>query len=495
MNTKSEFGHALIIGVGADLPNTEKDAQGLADLLTDQERCAYPPKQVQCLTGTDATRSAVLDALDDLAERTDEASTVVVYFSGHGYHISTSMDDVYFLMPYGYDVNQLKTTAIKSTEFTAKLRAIPAQKLLVLLDCCHAGGVGEAKAPYVEAMTKAPLPPEAVDLLAEGSGRVLIASSQEDELSFAGKPYSAFTLALIEALAGEGVAKKDGYVRVADVALHAREVVPGRTKDRQHPILHFEHADNFALATYAGGDKEPKGLPFDVDPEIEPEPGAWRGQVSGSGALAQGDGATALGERAVQAEGDVGGDVVTGDKTTAFDPRGQTVHGAQTNIQGDVSGPVLSGQFNGPVATGNGEAVDMRGSHGGVYKPGGPVKQHWGDNIRIRGDGNVVGDHNRVNVNKSQTTGVTVEAFRRLLREIQSVVHSSSLDPETQEMVENDLEAVETQASREQPNRMVIFGKLNSVLSMLATADGVLGLAEQARPLAEHALQWAQTLF
>ena len=247
--------------------------------------------------------------------------------------------------------------------------------------------------------------------------------------------------------------------------------------------------------TYAGGDKEPKGLPFDVEPEIEPEPGAWRGQVSGSGALAQGDGATALGERAVQAEGDVGGDVVTGDKTTAFDPRGQTMHGTQTNIQGDVSGPVLSGQFNGPVATGNGEAVDMRGSHGGVYKPGGPVKQHWGDNIRIRGDGNVVGDHNRVNVNKSQTTGVTVEAFRRLLREIQSVVHSSSLDPETQEMVENDLEAVETQASREQPNRMVIFGKLNSVLSMLATADGVLGLAEQARPLAERALQWAQTLF
>ena len=271
--------------------------------------------------------------------------------------------------------------------------------------------------------------------------------------------------------------------------------MPGRTQDRQHPILHFEHADNFVLAYYAGGEKEPKGLPFDVEPEIEPEPGAWRGQVSGSGALAQGEGATALGERAVQVEGGVGDDVVTGNKTTAFDQRGQTVHGAQTNIEGDVSGPVLSGQFNGPVATGNGEAVDMRGSQGGVYKPSGPVEQHWGDDIRIRGDGNVVGDHNRVNVDKSQTTGVTVETFRRLLREIQSVVHSSSLDPETREMVESELEAVETQAGREKPNRMVIFGKLNSVLSMLATADGGLGLAERARPLAERALQWAQTLF
>jgi hypothetical protein len=488
-------GHALIIGVGADLPDTIKDAQGLADLLMDTERCAYLPKQVHCLTGPEATRDAILDTLDDLAEHTNETSTVVVYFSGHGYQISTSMDDVYFLMPHGYDVNQLKATAIKSTEFAAKLHAIPAQKLLVLLDCCHAGGVGEAKAPYIKRMTKAPLPPEAVNLLAKGSGRVLIASSQENELSFAGKPYSAFTLALIEALAGEGVAKKDGYVLVADVALHAREVVPGRTKNRQHPILHFEHADNFVLAYYAGGAREPKGLPFDVEPEIEPEPGAWQGKVSGSGALAQGDGATAMGERAVQVEGDVGGDVVTGDKTTTFDQRGQTVHGAQTNIEGDVSGPVLSGQFNGPVATGDGEAVDMRGSQGGMYKPSGPIEQHWGDNIRIRGDGNFIGDHNRVNVTKSQTTGITVEGFQRLLREIQSIVQSSSLDPKTQEMVESDLEAVEAQAGREKPNRMVIFGKLNGVLSMLATADGVLGLAERARPLAERALQWAQTLF
>ena len=34
---------------------------------------------------------------------------------------------------------------------------------------------------------------------------------------------------------------------------------------------------------------------------------------------------------------------------TAFDQRGQTVHGAQTNIAGNVSGPVLSGTFSGPV--------------------------------------------------------------------------------------------------------------------------------------------------
>jgi hypothetical protein len=44
-------------------------------------------------------------------------------------------------------------------------------------------------------------------------------------------------LATIESLAGKGVSQKDGYVRVADLALYAREVVPQRTRDRQHPII------------------------------------------------------------------------------------------------------------------------------------------------------------------------------------------------------------------------------------------------------------------
>lgn len=156
MHASFASGHALIIGVGGDLPSAVDDAEGLADILKDEERCTYPSDQVQLLTGPAANRQGILAALDALAQSTDDDSTVVVYFSGHGYEVPTSVDGVYFLMPHGYDVNRLKTTAIKGAEFTAKLRAIPAQKLLLLLNCCHAGGVGEAKAPYIEALSKAP---------------------------------------------------------------------------------------------------------------------------------------------------------------------------------------------------------------------------------------------------------------------------------------------------------------------------------------------------
>ena len=122
----------------------------------------------------------------------------------------------------------------------------------------------------------------------------LIASSMKEEKSYAGKPYSAFTLAIIEALAGKGVAEKDGYVKVSDLALHAREVVPRRTRGKQHPILTWEDGDNFRLAYYAGGELEPKGLPFEEEPEIESEPGEFDRQIiqhteaSAAGAVAIG---------------------------------------------------------------------------------------------------------------------------------------------------------------------------------------------------------------
>ncbi|MBN2390997.1 MAG: ATP-binding protein [Anaerolineae bacterium] len=45
----------------------------------------------------------------------------------------------------------------------------------------------------------------------------------------------------------------------------------------------------------------------------------------------------------------VQGDYVAGDKPTGVDQRGQDVHGPQTNIAGDVAGPILSGKFGGPV--------------------------------------------------------------------------------------------------------------------------------------------------
>lgn len=374
--SKFTSGHALAIGAGADLPNTVTDAVGIANLLQDAERCAYPADQVHLLAEDKATRADILTALEQLADRAGAEATVVFYFSGHGYEVSMPIGKQYFLMPYGYQTNDLLNTAISGQELMAKLQAIKAQKMLILLDCCHAGGIDDAaeKAPGIQ-FVKAPLPEGAVAALGKGHGRVIISSCKAYEKSYTGEPYSQFTQALLEAFAGAGLSKADGYVRAADLALYAAKTVPQYTKDKQNPVLHFDQADNFVVGYYAAGDTRPKGLSpkeqrrgTPQDDAATRQPGTTTtvaAENTGSGSIAQGAGSRSTGAGGVIAE-TIHGDVMTGENARKinaktyierqdvrdqhmFDQRGQTVHGSQANFAGNVNtsgGMINTGNIN-----------------------------------------------------------------------------------------------------------------------------------------------------
>ena len=113
---------------------------------------------------------------------------------------------------------------------------------------------------------------------------MVISSSRKDEVSWTGKPYSAFTAALLEGLAGYGAFERDGYARVLDLAMYAGRMVPERTGDKQHPILKISNLeDNFALAYYAAGAADPKALDWAtvsvpaISPDLEvAQVAAWR---------------------------------------------------------------------------------------------------------------------------------------------------------------------------------------------------------------------------
>jgi hypothetical protein len=252
-------GYALIIGVGADLPITVQDAQALHDVIVDPNRAAYPPHQVDLLTEASADRHGVLAAFDRLIERVEHNpdATVIVYFSGHGGRIEHAHEPPeYFLVPYGYDPSRRAETAVSGLEFTRKVEAIQARKLVVLLDCCHAGGVPALKEPG-QAFVKSPVPPELLAVLASGSGRVVVASSHEHEYSYTGAPYSVFTTCLLEALGGRAAVNPDGYARILDVLIYLFKHVPERASGPQHPFVKkvLDLGDNFPLCYYAGGDK------------------------------------------------------------------------------------------------------------------------------------------------------------------------------------------------------------------------------------------------
>ncbi len=76
-----KHGHALIVGVGADLPETVADAQSVFDVLTNPNRAGFPPDQVACLANESATRAKSLTDLDDfvLKGNTDAEAKALIY--------------------------------------------------------------------------------------------------------------------------------------------------------------------------------------------------------------------------------------------------------------------------------------------------------------------------------------------------------------------------------------------------------------------------------
>jgi len=261
--------HALLIGVGdylyprfVNLPATVRDAQALADILTDPVRCGYPPDNVRTITGPAATGANIRAALERLAASTTPDATAFVYFSGHGGRALPPSPDFgrgargegwrAYLCPREADPDDLPTTAISGAAFSTMLAAIPARRLLVMLDACHAAGSATLvrKATDGTPAWKAGLPESYYEALSRGSGCVVIASSKEDQFSRV-RPQgdlSLFTYHLREALEGQAAVRGDGLIHVLDVFHHINEAVQANEPE-QTPILKVDDLDlNFPIA-------------------------------------------------------------------------------------------------------------------------------------------------------------------------------------------------------------------------------------------------------
>lgn len=262
-------GYVLLVGVGSSrvagwsLPVTVKDAQALHKTLVDPLRCGYSEEHIHLLHDGKATRGNILKELTWLAEQVhaDPEATVIVYFSGHGW-----LDEDtgrYYLIPHDVEADDIPTSALVEEDFSDALRGVQPQKLLVILDCCHAGGMADAKEPEATppaGFVKSAPPPDVYTRLREGQGRVVMSSSRGSEKSWVRKDgtLSIFTDHLLEALSGKAFTSRPGEIRVLDVFAYLDRVVPISAKQHsdpdtgkpaeQHPLLDAADADNFPIA-------------------------------------------------------------------------------------------------------------------------------------------------------------------------------------------------------------------------------------------------------
>jgi len=263
-------GYALIMGI-ANYPKVRrlsetvlKDARDMDSLLRSSAHCGYLGTNVRLLLEDQATTSGIRDGLRWLADTAGPGDTALIFFSGHGGRVESGPQAGNYLIPYDCDPANLSGTAIAGEELTALLRHVQAQRLLILFDACYSGGTGETKDLGLEqADFKSGLEENYYERLAQGAGRVIMASSRSDEASLVlhGMENSLFTHYLLEALRGNAHTRGDGLIRVFDVFDYVSEEIPAR--GLQHPIFKATDLENnFPIALYLGGKQvEPSTRP------------------------------------------------------------------------------------------------------------------------------------------------------------------------------------------------------------------------------------------
>lgn len=322
MTGEFTHGYALLVGAGESaypkwsLTVTVRDMQALRSILTDGDLCGYPEDQVRLLHDAGATSGAILDGLAWLAERAsaDPQATAVVFYSGHGWlDVATGR---YYLIAHDIEPFDIPGSALSAQSFNRAIRQIPARRLLVVVDSCHAEGMATAKD---EPATRLPggfsevaLPKDVAGDLKQGEGRAVFTSSRGEQRSWI-RPdgtLSLYTYHLIEALQGAGNRPGDRLVHVSHLMGHLGRTVPASARSlrqaEQTPF--FDTAtEDYPVAVLRGG----KGLPAGGWEAVKAESEeaiqrVYRATVKGSGAIAQ-EGSVAAGAGGVAVGRDLHG--------------------------------------------------------------------------------------------------------------------------------------------------------------------------------------------
>jgi hypothetical protein len=241
----------LVIGIDdyqdpqlPDLRFAEADARAVFRYYAAHRRSPADRDRVLALTGAEATRAAVLQAIrQHLVQRaTDPQDTVVLYFAGHGF---ADADESY-LACADTTLTGLPETSISRTVLQSYWDRIPAGTKVLVTDACHAAGLaslrGVGGVRTLEPKREAP-----GSMSSGGFGSITIAATTETELSVedAELAQGVFTTAFVTALQGDADADRDGVVTLGELAEYLRAEVPRHARAAggdQRPLLQFDEA-------------------------------------------------------------------------------------------------------------------------------------------------------------------------------------------------------------------------------------------------------------
>ena len=280
--------HALVISVAgyprAPLPGVAKDRASATELA---ERFGVPRENIAYLSEKEVTREGLQRALDRLERQIQPGDKLYIYFSGHGARFlnkSTGQCTESLVMQ-----NRVLVTNDEFSDMVKPL-SVKADKTVVMLDACHAGGVAElAAARGLEAATnrrRAKFDPvsstascaDAVNLGTFSGKRgiefdttdnnlVILAAARKNEVAWDTDQGGAMTYSFLQCVKGEAADKDhSGSVSMQELS----DCVQGRL-DSQEDRGQLQH-----LTLTGNADLVP-GFTEDTAPGPAPSPGPGPG--------------------------------------------------------------------------------------------------------------------------------------------------------------------------------------------------------------------------
>jgi hypothetical protein len=140
--------YALIVGIGEYLRD-EKPLQGVKhDIVSARkmaEQMQVKAENITVLKDSEATKSAIISALRNLRDKVQYGDRVFIYFSGHGTQIQEAQSCEQALVTYDKQAISKRELAQISNQISRK-----ADKLIVMLDSCFAGGVLSSRSTDIQ---------------------------------------------------------------------------------------------------------------------------------------------------------------------------------------------------------------------------------------------------------------------------------------------------------------------------------------------------------
>lgn len=233
--------HILAIGINKyknavyNLNFGRPDAEAFTRALEKQGRAIFSQIVKREIYDEKAIKPVIEQEIKHLINTAGPGDVFAFFYAGHGVMSLDGTDEGADFYLITHDVTQLygksellESKAISARQLKEWLKQIPAQKQVIILDACQAGGAVETFALRGAAEQKA------IAQLARSTGTVVLASSGSEQ--FASElpelGHGLFTYALLQAISGhaDGGKPPDGKITIKEIEAYINDRVPELTQ-------------------------------------------------------------------------------------------------------------------------------------------------------------------------------------------------------------------------------------------------------------------------